>query len=486
MLPRPLRVLIVEDSEDDAELLMLELERGGYTPAFRRVETAEDMQLALGTEPWDLVVSDHSVRQFDSHTALHTLKTSGLDIPFIIVSGTIGEEQAVRAMKAGASDYLIKGRLARLIPVVEREIADAQARHARRAAERTLRDREQQALLETAAAYETTLAGWARALDLRDRETEGHSQRVTDLTLQLARTMGISDADAVHIRRGALLHDIGKMGIPDSVLHKPSPLTAEEWELMRRHPTYAVQMLAPIEYLQPALAIPHCHHERWDGSGYPQGLCGEEIPLAARIFAIADIWDAIRSDRPYRAAWSEQRALEYVTSLSGTHLDPAVVSAFLELRRSAQTEASVVHPVVEDAPERKRRILVVDDYESNITLLNRWLVSDGFEVLTAANGTDALDQAARNRPDLILLDVHIPEPNGIAVWQHLKSDPATASIPVIFLSALPAPYYSAERQFTPDEYLIKPIDAYELRARVHHAIEQTSITQHRQTRVPGA
>jgi len=160
---------------------MHELRRGGYDPIFRRVETAAAMQSALVEQRWDVVISDHSVLQFDSHRALHTLKTSGLDLPFIIVSGTIGEEEAVQAMKAGASDYLTKGRLARLIPVIERELADAQAREARRTAERTLRDREQQANLELAAAYETTLAGWARALDLRDHETEGHSQRVTDL-----------------------------------------------------------------------------------------------------------------------------------------------------------------------------------------------------------------------------------------------------------------------------------------------------------------
>ncbi len=467
-----LRILIVEDSEDDAELLMEELRHGGYAPVHRRVETAADMQSALDEERWDLVVSDHSVAQFDSHEALHTLKTSGLDIPFIIVSGTIGEEQAVRAMKAGASDYLIKGRLARLVPVIERELADAQSRQARTAAERALRDREQQGLLETAAAYESTLAGWARALDLRDHETEGHSQRVTDLTVQLARAMGISDAECVHIRRGALLHDIGKMGIPDNVLLKPSALTPAEWELMRKHPTYAVKMLAPIQYLQPALAIPHCHHEKWDGTGYPRGLRGEKIPLAARIFAVADIWDAIRSDRPYREAWSEPRALEYIRSLSGTHLDPAAVAAFLELRRSAESQAvSATRGPAADKHDRRHRVLVVDDYQSNVDLLKRWLVGDGFEVLTATSGVAALSAVAQQHPDLILLDVHIPEPNGIAVWQRLKADPSTSNIPVIFLSALPAPYHASERPFSPDEYLIKPIDAYELRTRVHQMLE---------------
>jgi putative two-component system response regulator len=470
MTPTALHVLIVEDSADDAELLMHELRRGGYAPVFRRVETAAAMRAALSDEHWDLVVSDHSVAQFDSHTALDTLKTSGIDIPFVIVSGTIGEEQAVHAMKAGASDYLIKGRLARLIPVVERELADAQARQARRAAERMLRDREQQAALELAAAYETTLAGWARALDLRDRETEGHSQRVTDLTVKLARSMGISDAECVHLQRGALLHDMGKMGIPDHILLKPAALTPDEWELMRQHPTYALTLLAPIKYLEPALSIPYCHHEKWDGSGYPRGLRGETIPMAARIFAIADIWDAVRSNRPYRPAWSEARALEHVTSLSGTHLDPAVVAAFLALRNADKIEGtSRTQPAVQER-QTSAKILVVDDYLSNVELLRRWLVSDGFEVLTATSGVAALDLIARHHPDLVLLDVDMPDPNGFAVRERLRRDPATADIPVIFLSGLPAPYRTKE-QLTNDEYLMKPIDAYELRTRLRQVLE---------------
>ena len=153
---------------------------------------------------------------------------------------------------------------------------------------------------ELAAAYDATIEGWSRALDLRDQETEGHSRRVTEMTVQLARAMAVPEAELVHVRWGALLHDIGKMGIPDRILHKPGPLSEEEWQVMRRHPQYALEMLRPIAFLCPALAIPYCHHERWDGSGYPAGLKGEEIPLAARIFAAVDVWDALRSDRPYR------------------------------------------------------------------------------------------------------------------------------------------------------------------------------------------
>lgn len=180
-------------------------------------------------------------------------------------------------------------------------------------------------------AYDTTLEGWARALELRDIETEGHSKRVTDTTLRLARLMGIEGTDLVHVRRGSLLHDIGKMGIPDAILHKPGELKDEEWEIMQRHPRYAYEMLSPIEYLRPALDIPYCHHEKWDGTGYPRSLKGEEIPLAARIFAVVDVWDALRSDRPYRKAWSDDRALEYLREQRGRHFDPAAVDQMLEL-----------------------------------------------------------------------------------------------------------------------------------------------------------
>ncbi|OGO45485.1 MAG: hypothetical protein A2W37_02280 [Chloroflexi bacterium RBG_16_63_12] len=185
---------------------------------------------------------------------------------------------------------------------------------------------------ELALAYDTTLEGWSRALDLRDKETEGHTQRVTEMTLRLASAMGaFSEAQLVHLRRGALLHDIGKMGIPDSILLKPGPLTEEEWVVMRKHPTYAYDMLSPITYLRPALDIPYCHHEKWDGSGYPRGLRGETIPLAARIFAVVDVWDALLSDRPYRLGWPEAKVREHIRSLAGTHFDPQVMEVFLRV-----------------------------------------------------------------------------------------------------------------------------------------------------------
>jgi putative nucleotidyltransferase with HDIG domain len=184
--------------------------------------------------------------------------------------------------------------------------------------------------VELIQAYDATIQGWSRALDLRDKETEGHTQRVTELTMKLGRQFGLPEEELVHVRRGALLHDIGKMGVPDGILLKPGPLTDEEWVVMRKHTAFAYEMLSPILYLRPALDIPYCHHEKWDGSGYPRGLSGDQIPFAARIFAVVDVWDALTSDRPYRAAWPKEKVLDYIRSLAGTHFDPQVVKICLE------------------------------------------------------------------------------------------------------------------------------------------------------------
>ena len=188
----------------------------------------------------------------------------------------------------------------------------------------------QQSNAELIQAYDVTIEGWSQALDLRDDETEGHTQRVMELTTKLGRLFGLSEEELVHVRRGALLHDIGKMGVPDGILLKHGPLTEEEWIVMRRHPTFAYELLSPIQFLRPALDIPYCHHEKWDGTGYPRGLKGEQIPFAARIFAVVDVWDALTSDRPYRAAWPEEKALDYIRSMSGKHFDPRVVKICLE------------------------------------------------------------------------------------------------------------------------------------------------------------
>jgi PAS domain S-box-containing protein/putative nucleotidyltransferase with HDIG domain len=180
-------------------------------------------------------------------------------------------------------------------------------------------------------AYDSTLKGWSNALELREQETAGHSRRVVDLTMKIAKALGVEKEKLSHIERGALLHDIGKMGIPDNILLKSGPLTDEEWVTMKKHPIYAYNLLSEIEFLEQAIEIPYSHHEHWDGSGYPQGISGENIPLAARIFSVVDIWDALGSDRPYRQAWKKDEILNYIKEISGKQLDPKIVNVFLRI-----------------------------------------------------------------------------------------------------------------------------------------------------------
>jgi putative nucleotidyltransferase with HDIG domain len=189
----------------------------------------------------------------------------------------------------------------------------------------------QRAIMDISHAYDATLAGWSRVLDMRDHVTDEHTHRVADLAVALARKMGVPEADIGHVRRGALLHDIGKMALPDSILQKTESLTEDEWKAMRTHPEKAYELLSHIEYLAPALNIPYCHHERWDGTGYPRELKGEEIPLVARLFAVVDAYDAITSDRPYRKSWSKETALQYIREQAGKHFCPLAVKAFCEM-----------------------------------------------------------------------------------------------------------------------------------------------------------
>jgi putative two-component system response regulator len=249
------------------------------------------------------------------------------EVPILFLTALDDRQSLLNGLEAGADDFISKPfdryeLRARLLGITRLN------RYRKLMNERkNLEEAHKQLLF----AYDETIEGWSRAMDLRDKETEGHSQRVTELTLKLASAFGVPKQDLVHVRRGALLHDMGKLGIPDSILLKTSKLDDEEWEFMRQHPQLAYNMLYPIEYLRPALDIPFCHHEKWDGSGYPRGLQGEQIPLAARLFAIVDVWDALTSDRPYRKAWEREKVLTYIKEESGKHFDPNVVDAFLQL-----------------------------------------------------------------------------------------------------------------------------------------------------------
>jgi PAS domain S-box-containing protein len=282
----------------------------------------------------------------DSYAGRAGLEKQPVLIPdFMAETNLYGQPPSIAGEQFGsyfAVPLIAKGQVKGILEVFQRKMIqpnkdwidflEALAGQAAIAVENaTLFNELQRSNIELARAYEATLEGWSKALELRDQETQGHTQRVTDMAIRLAIMMNVPEEMLIHIRRGALLHDIGKMGIPDSILLKPGSLTQEEWNIMRKHPIYAFNLLASIATLGPALEIPFSHHEKWDGSGYPQGLKGEQIPLAARIFAVVDVWDALGSDRPYRKAWPDGRVIEYIRSQSGKHFDPNVVECFLTL-----------------------------------------------------------------------------------------------------------------------------------------------------------
>lgn len=320
-------VLIVDDEYSGRETLESVLEGEGYNLIM--AESGPQAIVKAKTFLPDVILLDVMMPGMTGFEVCERIRSDPdvAEIPIIILTALDDRDSLLTGLKAGADDFISKPfdrfeLRARLIGItrLNRYQKLLQEREKLQTANRRLSD-----------AYEATIEGWSHAMDLRDRETEGHSRRVTELSLRLAQAMGMSDEALVHMRHGALLHDMGKIGIPDSILHKPDKLNDEEWEIMRKHPDLAFNMLNSIDYLRDALEIPYFHHERWDGSGYPQGLKGEQIPLAARIFAVADVWDALTSNRPYRPGWTREQARDYIREQSGMHFDPQVVELFLKV-----------------------------------------------------------------------------------------------------------------------------------------------------------
>jgi putative two-component system response regulator len=320
-------ILIVDDDEANRETLLSILEPEGY-----RLATAENgwqaIEQAQNLQP-DVILLDVMMPGMDGFEVCRLIRQQDqlAEVPILFLTALDDRQSMLSGIQAGGDDFLTKPFDRHELRARLRTITRLNRFH-KLVIERQKLEEAHHLLLQ---AYDQTIEGWARALDLRDKETEGHSRRVTQLTLELAKAAGIDGEALIHIRRGALLHDIGKLGVPDAVLLKPSRLDDEEWELMRQHPQMAYDMLYPIEYLRPALEIPYCHHEKWDGSGYPRGLKGEEIPLSARLFAVVDVWDALTSERPYRPAWTIEQALAYLKEQAGRHFDPNVVELFLNL-----------------------------------------------------------------------------------------------------------------------------------------------------------
>jgi putative two-component system response regulator len=320
-------ILIVDDEYSGRETLQSILEGEGYNLIMAE-NGPQAIAQAKSILP-DVILLDVMMPGMTGFEVCEKIRNDPqvAEIPIIILTALDDRDSLLRGLKAGADDFISKPfdrfeLRARLIGItrLNRYQKLLKERENLRNANKRLSD-----------AYEATIEGWSHAMDLRDRETEGHSRRVTELSIRLAQAMGMSEEEIVHMRHGALLHDMGKIGIPDSILHKPDDLTEQEWAIMRQHPRFAFEMLNSIEYLREALEIPYFHHEKWDGTGYPQGMKGEQIPIAARIFAVADVWDALTSNRPYRPAWSREAALKYIQEQSGKHFDPQVVELFFKV-----------------------------------------------------------------------------------------------------------------------------------------------------------
>jgi putative nucleotidyltransferase with HDIG domain len=308
MMEQTLRVLIIEDNENDVLLILRELKRAnGFTIIHEAVSTEGEIRKALTSETWDIIICDYFLSGFDAPRVLVILENLGIDVPFILVSGRADNDVADASLRIrGVHEYVNKNKLSRLGPVIHRE-------------------------LRVYNGYDEMIRAWSSALELRDHETRGHSDRVVDMTIRLSRLMGVAESEIVHIRRGALLHDIGKIGIRDDILLKRGKLTDEEMETMKGHTVIGFEMLKNIEVLKRSLDIPLHHHERWNGTGYPSGLMGSEIPLPARIFAVVDVYDALTSDRPYHEAITHHVALEYIKGERNISFDPEVVDKFVEM-----------------------------------------------------------------------------------------------------------------------------------------------------------
>jgi putative two-component system response regulator len=322
------KILVVDDEEVVREALDLLLS-DQY-----QVHFAENglvgMSMAQQHLP-DVILLDVMMPGMDGYEVCRRIRATPnlAEMPIIMITALDDRDSRLQGLRAGADDFLTK-------PLDSLELTARIQTITRLNRYRHLLDQRnelEKAHNDLLISYNRTIEGWVNALDLRDKETEGHSQRVTQMAVQFALKAGIPEEQMENIRMGALLHDIGKLGVPDAILLKPGPLTEEEWVVMRKHPVYAYKWLLPIEYLQNALDIPYAHHERWNGNGYPRHLKGKDIPFSARIFAIVDVWDALCSERVYRRAMPEQEVLAYLKQESGIQFDPELVEIFMELRQ---------------------------------------------------------------------------------------------------------------------------------------------------------
>lgn len=321
----PFSLLLIEDSEDDAILLLRGLRRNGFDVTFERVDTEADMRRALENAKWDLVISDYSLPQFDALRALELLRTYDLDIPFIVVSGAIGEETAVSLMRAGACDYVLKDNIHRLYPAIVRELNTARMKRARRRADEDLK-----------VAFFDLVETVSRAVGSRDPYTADHERRVAILARDVGRKMGLPEDVVEGLYIGGLLHDIGKISVPESILSKPGELSKEEWALVRTHPVRGYEILKNTKLPWPAAEMALHHHERLDGSGYPDGIKGDDLSVEVRVLGVCDVVEAMLSHRPYRPARTEEETLDEILSGRGVIYDSDVVDIIVPMVKSGK------------------------------------------------------------------------------------------------------------------------------------------------------
>ena len=313
-----IRVLLIEDDINSEILIKKALDREGYTPIILRVDTEAATQVAISShDKWDIIICDYVLPSFSAKRALEIKRENLGDIPFIIVSGYENEETALEMLRSGAHDFVYKSQLARLHLAIKRQLKEAGERMSSRIA--------------VEKAYIDVVEAWGIAMERRDIYTKDHTVRVTDTSLRFARALGIAGSQFRAIRFGGLLHDIGKIGIPDAVLLKKDSLTPEEMAIMRLHPGIAYEMLSENDFLREFIPIPYCHHEKWDGTGYPRRLAGKDIPLEARLFSVCDVYDALTNERPYRKPWSKEKAVAHLRSEKGKSFEPELVEKFIEM-----------------------------------------------------------------------------------------------------------------------------------------------------------
>lgn len=326
-MPDQPRILIIDDESIARITMDALLSSENYEMFF--AESGEDgIAIASKLKP-DIILLDVMMPGLNGFETCRKIRSMPdlAEVPILLVTALDDRESRMAGLQAGADDFITKP-----YDIFELQVRIQNMTRLNRY--RLLIEQRQELEnlhRELIAAYDKTIEGWSRALDLRDKETEGHTKRVSEMTLQLAKAVGMDAESLLQINRGALLHDVGKLGIPDKILLKSEPLTEDEWDVMRKHPVYAYEWLSAIDYLRYALEIPYCHHEKWDGTGYPRGLSGEEIPLAARLFAVVDVWDALTSLRPYRRPVSAENAWKYICDQAGKHFDPQAVEAFAKV-----------------------------------------------------------------------------------------------------------------------------------------------------------